>query len=42
MAGATDREILDYASKNKAILVTKDLDFDAITIVELGRYRIRR
>ena len=27
MAGATDREILDYASKNKALLVTKDLDF---------------
>ena len=87
MTGATDKEIIQYALKNKAILVTKDLDFgntllypieshfgviilrapfyftakqinnvlreflssvnieelkDAVTIVELGRYRIRR
>ena len=87
MAGATDREIIEYASKNRAILVTNDLDFantllypfeshsgvivlrlpfhftakqinnvlknflasvnrneleQAITIVEVGRYRVRR
>jgi predicted nuclease of predicted toxin-antitoxin system len=87
LAGATDKEIIEYASKNKTILVTKDLDFanillypinshfgvivlrlpfyfiadqinnileeflssvnlneleNAVTIVELGRYRIRR
>ena len=27
MTGATDKEIIQYALKNKAILVTKDLDF---------------
>lgn len=27
MAGATDGKIIEYATKNKAILVTKDLDF---------------
>jgi len=87
MGGAPDKEIIEYASKNKAVLVTKDLDFgntllypidsyfgviilrvpfyftakqinnvlreflssvnieelkNAITIVELGRYRMRR
>ena len=87
MTGATDKAIIQYALKNKAILVTKDLDFgntllypieshfgviilrtpfyftakqinnvlieflssvnieelkNAVTIVELGRYRIRR
>ena len=27
MTGATDKEIILYALKNKAVLVTKDLDF---------------
>ncbi|MBI5066304.1 DUF5615 family PIN-like protein [Candidatus Woesearchaeota archaeon] len=87
LSGATDKEISEYAKKNKAILVTKDLEFgniliypekshhgllilrlpnyyktaqlvkilvnflenikpkileSAITILEVGRYRIRR
>ena len=87
LARAPDKEIIEYASKNKAVLVTKDLDFanvllypinshfgvivlrlpfhftakqinnvlkeflssldvneleNAVSIVELGRYRIRR
>jgi predicted nuclease of predicted toxin-antitoxin system len=87
LARATDREIIEYATERKAILVTKDLEFanvliypinshsgvvvlklpfyftakqinnalkeflspldvkeleNAVTIVELGRYRMRR
>ncbi len=87
LSGANDKEIAEYARKNKAILVTKDLEFgniliypekthhglliirlpnhykttqiikilinflenikpkileNAITILEVGRYRIRR
>ena len=87
LVSAPDREIIEYASRHKAILVTKDIEFgnlllypmgshsgvivlrlpfyftaeqingvlseflssveakklvDAVTIVELGRYRMRR